>query len=55
MAGLGGGTTSTLLLGVAALCGLIALARPPNGLRRLSLQPAPYVPAIFAVSLERPG
>ncbi len=55
LSGLGGSSTSTLLLGVAALCGLIALARPPNGLRRMSLQPAPYVPAMFAVSLERPG
>jgi hypothetical protein len=40
---------------VAALCALIALARPPRGLRRLAPLPAPFVPPAFTVGLERPG
>jgi hypothetical protein len=55
LGGLGGSQGTTILLGVAALLGLLALVRPPGGLRRLPVLPAPFRPPAFRALLERPG
>ncbi|MDX6556357.1 MAG: hypothetical protein QOD86_2552 [Miltoncostaeaceae bacterium] len=55
LSGLPGSSGTSLFLGVAALCALIAFARPPRGMRRFVALPAPYVPAASTVGLERPG
>jgi hypothetical protein len=55
LSGVPGGQGTALLFGIAALCGLVGLARPPDGLRRLPPAPATPVPVALIPSLERPG
>ncbi|MDX6555630.1 MAG: hypothetical protein QOD86_1825, partial [Miltoncostaeaceae bacterium] len=55
LSGVAGGQGTALLFGIAALCGLVGLARPPDGLRRLPPAPATPVPVALIPSLERPG